>query len=95
MTALGSISDAAVSKTATHPITTTLSPRQAAQRIGIGKTKLLALIHAGRIKAKNLDGRIRVSVQSLDEFVADLPDYAAPVAEPPPITKRRRRMARS
>jgi hypothetical protein len=29
----------------------TLSPRQAAAFLGIGKTKLIALVHAGRIKA--------------------------------------------
>ena len=46
----------------------TLSPRQAAAFLGIGKTKLIALIHAGRIKAKSLDGRIRVSPTRLPRF---------------------------
>jgi hypothetical protein len=51
----------------------TLPPKAAAARIGIGRTKLLALIGAGRIEAVMLDGRIRVSVLSCDKFLASLP----------------------
>lgn len=55
----------------TKPLT--LSPRKAATYLGIGKTKLLALVRAGRIEARKLDGRIRVTTLSLDSFHASLP----------------------
>ena len=73
----------------------TLSPRQAAALLGIGKTKLIALVHAGRIKAKSLDGRIRVSTNSLAAFHASLPDYTPPEPkEVEPTPRRRRRVVR-
>ena len=53
------------------------SARQAAEYLGVGRTKLLALIRAGRIKAKVLDGRIEVTTHSLDQFAEGLPDYDA------------------
>jgi excisionase family DNA binding protein len=53
------------------------SARQAAEYLGVGRTKLLALLKAGRIKAKVLDGRIEVTTQSLDQFAAGLSDYNA------------------
>ena len=55
----------------TKPLT--LPPKKAAAYIGIGRTKLLELITAGRIEACKLDGRIRVLVASLDAFLASLP----------------------
>ncbi len=51
------------------------SARQAADYLGVGRTKLLALLKAGRIKAKVLDGRIEVTTQSLEAFAEGLPDY--------------------
>lgn len=74
----------------------TLSPRQAAAFLGFGKTKLLALVHTGRIKAKSLDGRIRVSTDSLAAFHASLPDYTPPEPnEAEPTPRRRRRVVRA
>jgi hypothetical protein len=32
------------------------------------------LLHAKRIKAKDLDGRLRFTVESLDKFLNGLPD---------------------
>ena len=55
----------------TKPLT--LSPKKAAAYLGIGRTKLLELITAGRIEARKLDGRIRVTIASLDAFHASLP----------------------
>ncbi len=52
----------------TKPLT--LSPKKAAAYLGIGRTKLLELITAGRIEARKLDGRIRVTIASLDAFHA-------------------------
>ena len=73
----------------------TLSPRQAATFLGIGKTKLIELVRAGRIKAKSLDGRIRVSTESLAAFHASLPDYTPPEPnEAEPTPHRRRRVVR-
>ena len=70
----------------------TLSPRQAAAFLGIGKTKLIDLVHTGRIQAKSLDGRIRVSTESVVAFLTALPAYTAPApAEPAPKPRRRRR----
>jgi len=51
----------------------TMSPNDAAAYIGIGRTKLLELLADKRIEARKLDGRIRVSVASIDKFVASLP----------------------
>jgi len=62
----------------------TLPPKAAAARLGIGRTKMLELIGAGRIEARKLDGRIRVSVASLDAFHASLPKVgtkSVPTAE--------------
>lgn len=55
----------------------TLPPKKAAARLGIGRTKLLQLLKAGRIEAVKLDGRIRVTVASLDAFLAGLPKVTA------------------
>jgi excisionase family DNA binding protein len=55
----------------------TLSPKKAAAYLGIGRTKLLELIKAGRIEARKLDGRIRVTTASLDAFHASLPAVTA------------------
>lgn len=54
-----------------------LPPKKAAAYLGIGRTKLLELIADKRIEARKLDGRIRVSVASLDAFHAALPRVAS------------------
>jgi excisionase family DNA binding protein len=56
----------------------TLSPSKAAAFLGIGKTKVMALIRAGRIPVKRLDGRLRVSVAALKTFHDPLPEGYAP-----------------
>jgi excisionase family DNA binding protein len=52
----------------------TLSPSKAAAFLGVGKTKMLALIRAGRIPAKRLDGRLRVAVADVKAFIDNLPN---------------------
>jgi excisionase family DNA binding protein len=52
----------------------TISAAAAARKLGLGKAKTLALIHDGRLPAKQLDGRIRVRLVDLDAFLASLPD---------------------
>ena len=54
--------------------TLTTSAAGATRRLGLGKAKTLALIHDGRLPAKQLDGRIRVRLVDLDAFLASLPD---------------------
>lgn len=54
--------------------TKTVSAAGAARLLGLGKAKTLALIHDGRLPAKQLDGRIRVRVSDLDTFITSLPD---------------------
>jgi excisionase family DNA binding protein len=52
----------------------TLSTSEAATYIGCERKKLLRLLHAKRIKAKDLDGRLRFTMESLDKFLNGLPD---------------------
>jgi excisionase family DNA binding protein len=52
----------------------TISAAGAARKLGLGKAKTLALIRDGRLRAKQLDGRIRVRLVDLDAFLASLPD---------------------
>jgi excisionase family DNA binding protein len=53
--------------------TKTVSAAGAARLLGLGKAKTLALIHDGRLPAKQLDGRIRVRLVDLDSFLSSLP----------------------
>ena len=57
--------------------TKTVSAAGAARLLGLGKAKTLALIHDGRLPAKQLDGRIRVRLVDLDGFLASLPDASS------------------
>jgi excisionase family DNA binding protein len=52
----------------------TLSTSEAAHYIGCERKKLLRLLQAKRIRAKDLDGRLRFTVESLDKFLNGLPD---------------------
>jgi excisionase family DNA binding protein len=52
----------------------TLSTSEAATYIGCERKKLLRLLHAKRINAKDLDGRLRFTMESLDKFLNGLPD---------------------
>ncbi|HMJ45035.1 MAG TPA: helix-turn-helix domain-containing protein [Pseudolabrys sp.] len=60
-----------VMATAIEPLT--YSATKAARLLGVGKNKMLALISAGRIPARNLDGRYRVLASDVAAFVAALP----------------------
>ena len=62
----------AVAKCAASPLL--LSPQKAADFLGVGRTKLLALASAGRIKAKEVDGRYYFVAASLQKFSDSLPD---------------------
>ena len=57
-----------------HSEMKTVSAAGAARLLGPGKAKTLALIHGGRLPAKQLDGRIRVRLVDLDTFITSLPD---------------------
>jgi excisionase family DNA binding protein len=62
----------------TEPLPTlTTSAAGAARKLGFGKAKTLALIHDGRLPAKQLDGRFRVRLVDLDAFLASLPDASS------------------
>ena len=50
-----------------------LSPTQAAETLGIGRTKLLELVRGGRISCVMMDGRIRIPVEGLQAFRDSLP----------------------
>jgi excisionase family DNA binding protein len=53
----------------------TLTPTHAARLVGVGKTKMLALIREGRIAAKLLDGRYRIASADVKTFCDGLPVY--------------------
>ena len=55
------------------PTLALLSPADAADALGIGRTKLLELVRAGRVRCVMMDGRIRVPVEALQEFRDALP----------------------
>lgn len=52
-----------------EPITVTTA--EAARSIGIGKTKLFALIGEGRLKTIKLGGKVLVTVESIRQLVED------------------------
>ncbi len=49
-----------------------LSPVDAAKRLGIGRTRMFALIKAGEVRSVKIGGSRRVVVESLDEYVQRL-----------------------
>jgi hypothetical protein len=50
-------------------------PRKVAfNALNVGTTKGHDLINRGRIKAKKLDGKTLIDMDSVDEFLASLPD---------------------
>lgn len=49
-----------------------LRPVEAAQRLGIGRTKLYELIASGELRSVRIGGARRVSATALAEFVAAL-----------------------
>lgn len=61
-----------MSKSAIQPLL--YSTRDAARRLGVGRNKLLALLKAKRIRAVDIDGRLKFTDESLTAFIADSPD---------------------
>jgi excisionase family DNA binding protein len=57
---------------------TLLSTGQAAKRLGLGKTKTLALIRTGRLPCVMFDNRIRVRVADIDALIDALPKGYTP-----------------
>lgn len=49
-----------------------LRPNEAAQRLGIGRTKLYELMRSGELRSVRVGGARRVSATALAEFVAAL-----------------------
>jgi phage antirepressor YoqD-like protein len=50
------------------------STRDAATFLGVGRTKLLELLRERRVRAKDLDGRLKFTAESLIAFRDRLPD---------------------
>jgi excisionase family DNA binding protein len=67
-------SDAAPAVVTTLPAFGLLSPTDAAEALGVGRTKFMKLVRSGRVRVRMLDGRIRVPVEALEEFRNALPD---------------------
>jgi hypothetical protein len=54
--------------------------------LGVGNTKGHDLINRGLIRAKKLDGKTLIDLDSVDDFLASLPD--ARVVQPKPPSSR-------
>jgi excisionase family DNA binding protein len=52
-----------------------LSPNKAAKLVGISATRLREHIRLGRIKAVAVGSHCRIVLESLNEFIANLPPY--------------------
>ena len=61
-------------RTQSLPVPLLLTPQKAADFIGIGRTSLLALLKARRVRAKLIDGRRYFLTASLVEYLATLAD---------------------
>ena len=54
------------------------SVTDAAKLLGIGRTKMLALIRTGRVKARTLDGRLKIPTEAIGAFIeAEMPESTA------------------
>lgn len=51
------------------------SPDQACKLLGIGKTKFYAEMNSGKIPAKKHGRRTIISVEALERWFKNLPDY--------------------
>lgn len=60
----------------TTPIVYTVE--QAMKALGVGKSKLYEELNAGRIKAKKSGHRTLIPHASIQEWLANLPDFAPP-----------------
>jgi hypothetical protein len=73
-----------------------MNTRAAAAFLGIGRTKLLELFRAKRIKAKDIDGRLLFTTQSLQAFLDGAPDASETERQAPsPVAVPRRRRRRT
>jgi predicted site-specific integrase-resolvase len=61
-------------RTQTLPVPLLLTPQKAADFVGIGRTSLLALLKAGKVKAKLDNGRRYFVTASLVAHIATLQD---------------------
>jgi hypothetical protein len=61
-------------KSQSFPVPVFLTPQKAADFIGIGRTRLLALLKAGKVKAKLDNGRRYFVTASLVAHIATLQD---------------------
>ena len=61
-------------RTQTFPVPLLLTPQKAADFVGIGRTSLLALLKAKRVRAKLIDGRRYFLTASLVAHIATLQD---------------------
>ncbi len=56
----------------TRPPRLVLTPEEAAQALGISRSKLYELLHAGTLESIRIDRLRRIPVQALHEFVERL-----------------------
>jgi len=49
-----------------------LTPEQAAERLGIGRTKLYRLLATGQLRSVLIDSSRRITATALDDFVRQL-----------------------
>ena len=61
-------------RTQTLPVPLYLTPQKASDFVGIGRTRLLALLKARKVKAKLDKGRRYFDTASLIEYLATLAD---------------------
>ena len=61
-----------------------LTPEEAAQALGIGRTKLYRLLHEGFLPSVRIGGSRRISTEALDRFVHSLEPAAGPGGFPEP-----------
>lgn len=61
--------------------TKTVSQAEAAEMLGIGKSRVSQLVKAGLLDTVNIDGRSRVTIASVNERIANPPAPHRPKAE--------------
>jgi len=54
-----------------------------AAAVGIGRTKIYSEIRSGRLKAKRIGSRTIITADAARDYLAQLPDMPAPVADRP------------
>lgn len=56
----------------TAPVTSLLTPEEAAQALRVGRSKVYELIRTGHLRSVKIGGSRRVSATALAEFIASL-----------------------